>query len=37
LAARKGGLTKENCLNALDLQRLQEIFSSKKANQPVKR
>jgi DNA polymerase (family 10) len=37
LAARKGGVTKENCLNALDLQRLQEIFSSKKANQPVKR
>lgn len=37
LAARKGGVTKENCLNALDLQHLQEIFLRKKANQPVKR
>ena len=37
LAARKGGVTKENCLNALDLQHLQEIFLRKKANQRVKR
>jgi DNA polymerase (family 10) len=37
LAARKGGVTKENCLNTLDLQHLQEIFLHKKANQPVKR
>jgi len=37
LAARKGGVTKENCLNALDLQHLREIFLHKKANQPVKR
>ncbi|CAM3669801.1 DNA polymerase/3'-5' exonuclease PolX [Mucilaginibacter galii] len=37
LAARKGGVTKENCLNALDLPHLQEIFLRKKANQSVKR
>ena len=37
LAARKGGVTKENCLNALGQQQLQELLARKKANQPVKR
>jgi DNA polymerase (family 10) len=35
LAARKGGVTKENCLNACDLQQIQEIFNAKKAKQPI--
>jgi DNA polymerase (family 10) len=37
LSARKGGVTKENCLNAFSLAQIKEIFELKKANQPVKR
>lgn len=37
LAARKGGLTKDTCLNALPLQNIKEKFEHKKANQSVKR
>ena len=35
LSARKGGVTKENCLNALDLQQVLEIFTAKKAKQHI--
>lgn len=37
LAARKGGVSKVNCLNAFDLTQIEEIFGHKKSNQPVKR
>jgi DNA polymerase (family 10) len=37
LAARKGGVTKNHCLNALNMQQLKEKFDQKKANLRVKR
>jgi len=36
LVARKGGLTKETCLNALDLQQLTDRFAAKKNNLLIK-
>lgn len=35
LSARKGGVTKENCLNAFDLTHIKSVFENKKANRQV--
>ncbi|WP_345951021.1 helix-hairpin-helix domain-containing protein [Mucilaginibacter sp. PAMB04274] len=35
LVARKGGVTKQNCLNAFSLSEITEIFKFKKSGQPV--
>jgi len=32
LAARKGGLYKERCLNALSLEEIKQVFDKRKAN-----
>ncbi len=37
LIARKGGVTKNDCLNARSLSQIKEIFEHKKANSPAKR
>jgi len=36
LSARKGGVTKQNCLNALSLNEIKEVFERKRSGQAVK-
>ena len=36
LSARKGGVTKQNCLNALSLNEIKEVFERKRTGQAVK-